>query len=74
MEDVSALVTGTTDITSVTDLFSSVAGDRGVAYSNIGADTYVFVDANKDGNFTAADDIVTKFVGVTSIAETDINF
>ena len=74
VEDVSALVTGTTDITSVADLFSSVAGDRGVAYSNIGADTYVFVDANKDGNFTAADDIVAKLVAVTSIAETDINF
>ena len=39
-----------------------------------GADLYVFVDANKDGNFTAADDIVIKLTGVTSISEADINF
>jgi hypothetical protein len=52
-----------------------VAGDRGVAFSNLGGgDTYVFVDANKDGNFTAADDIVIKLTGVTSISEADINF
>jgi len=75
VENVNAKVAGTTDLTSVVDLFSSVAGDRGVAFSNLGgADTYVFVDANKDGNFTAADDIVIKLTGVTSISEADINF
>ncbi len=75
VENVNAKVVGTTDLTSVVDLFSSVAGDRGVAFSNLGgADTYVFVDANKDGNFTAADDIVIKLTGVASISEADINF
>ena len=75
VENVNAKVIGTTDLTSIVDLFSSVAGDRGVAFSNLGgADTYVFVDANKDGNFTAADDIVIKLTGVTSISEADINF
>lgn len=75
VENVNAKVAGTTDLTSVVDLFSSVAGDRGVAFSNLGsADTYVFVDANKDGNFTAADDIVIKLAGVASISEADINF
>ena len=75
VENVNAKVAGTTDLTSVVDLFSSVAGDRGVAFSNLGGgDTYVFVDANKDGNFTAADDIVIKLTGVTSISEADINF
>jgi hypothetical protein len=75
VENVNAKVAGTTDLTSVVDLFSSVAGDRGVAFSNLGgADTYVFVDVNKDGNFTAADDIVIKLTGVASISEADINF
>lgn len=74
VENVSATVGNTTDLTSIADLFSSVAGDRGVAYTNIGADSYVFVDANKDGNFTAADDIVIKLTGITSISEVDVNF
>lgn len=74
VEDVSALVTNATDLTNVADLFSSVAGDRGVAFSVIGTDTWIFVDANKDGNFTAADDIVVKLTGVASLSEVDVNF
>lgn len=74
VENVSAIVSNTTDLTSIADLFSSVAGDRGVAYTNIGGDSYIFVDANKDGNFTAADDIAIKLTGITSISEVDINF
>ncbi len=72
--DVTSKVDATTDITSIADLFNDVAGDRAVAYTNIGADVFFFVDANKDGNFTAADDIVGKLVGVTAISEVDINF
>lgn len=72
--DVSASVTNTTDLTSIADLFAAPAGDRGLAYSTIAGDTYVFVDANKDGNFTAADDMVLKLVGVAGLSEVDVNF
>ncbi|MFZ1853016.1 MAG: hypothetical protein WAU15_12515 [Nitrosomonas sp.] len=75
VENVTAIVANnTTDLTNIADLFSSVAGDRGVAYTSIGGSSYVFVDANKDGNFTAADDVVIKLTGVASISEVDINF
>ncbi len=75
VENVTTKVTpATTDLTNIVDLFSAVAGDRGVAFTSDGTDTYVFVDANKDGNFSAADDIVIKFAGVASIGEVDINF
>lgn len=72
--DVSASVTTTTDITSIADLFDSPAGDRGVAYATDGTDSYVFIDVNKDGNFTAADDTVIELAGVTTVSETMINF
>lgn len=72
--DVSGSVDGTTDLTSITDLFDSPAGDRGVAYTSFGGNSYVFVDVNKDGNFTAADDLVVELAGVTSVSETMINF
>lgn len=72
--DVSAIVTNATDLTSIADLFAAPAGDRGLAFSNIGADTYVFVDANKDGNFSAADDLIIKLVAVTSLSEVAVNF
>lgn len=72
--DVSASVTNATDLTSIADLFAAPAGDRGLAYSAIGGNTYVFVDANKDGNFTAADDMVLKLVGVAGLSEVDVNF
>lgn len=75
--DVSAIVTNATDLTSIADLFAAPAGDRGLAFSNIGANTYVFVDANKDGNFTAADDLVIKLMGLGAaggLSEVDVNF
>lgn len=75
--DVSALVTATsTDLTSVADLFADAGGDRGVAYSIVGGNTYVFVDVNKDGNFTAAADLVVELVGVTGLGTgaTDVAF
>ena len=72
--DVSAIVTNATNLTSIADLFAAPAGDRGLAVSLIGGHTYVFIDANKDGNFTAADDSIIKLVGVAAVGETDINF
>ena len=61
----------------IADLFAAPAGDRGIAFSNAGgADLYVFVDANKDGNFTAADDLVIKLIGLgaAGLSEVDVNF
>lgn len=73
--DVSASVTNATDLTSIADLFAAPAGDRGLAFSVIAGSTYVFLDANKDGNFTAADDVIIKLAGVnTGIQEVDVNF
>lgn len=72
--DVSAKVTGATDLTSIADLFDSPAGDRGVAYTVDAGNVYAFVDANKDGNFTAADDLLVKLTGVATLSETDVNF
>ncbi|KFB67149.1 hypothetical protein [Candidatus Accumulibacter vicinus] len=73
--DVSGSVAGTTDLTSVANLFSTVAGNRGVAYTNLGgADSYVLIDVNKDGNFTAAADLIIKLVAVAAVSETLINF
>ena len=73
--DVSAIVTNATDLTSVVDLFAAPAGDRGLAYAVVGGSTYVLVDANKDGNFTAADDAIIKLAGIaTGLQEVDINF
>jgi hypothetical protein len=72
--DVSGSVNATTNLTNIADLFNSPAGDRGVASSTFGGSTYVFVDANKDGNFTAADDLLIQLTGVASISENNINF
>ncbi|PTQ97471.1 hypothetical protein C8R30_11150 [Nitrosomonas nitrosa] len=74
VSDVSGSVTAATDLTSIADLFNTPAGDRGVAYSSVGANIYAFIDANKDGNFTAADDLIVKLTGVATLSETDINF
>lgn len=46
-----------------------VAGVNGGAGS-----TYVFVDANHDGNFNAATDLVIKLAGVTNVSASDFNF
>lgn len=73
--NVSAKVAGTTDLTSIANLFQDIAGNRGVASAVVGADSYVFIDVNKDGNFTAANDIVVKLTGVnTGIVNTDVQF
>lgn len=72
---------GTVDVTSTafTTLLSSATFYqdtsntlRGIAevHSTTG-DTYLFVDTNKDGVFTAAD-LVIKFTGIASVASADI--
>lgn len=69
-----ASVEGGTFDASITDFFADAAGDRGVAFGTSGAATYIFVDANKDGNFTVADDLVIKLAGVTNFASADFAF
>lgn len=63
-----------TDLTNIPDLFLDTAGDRGVAFSEIQlplqpgeSQTVMFIDANKDGNLTAADDIVIEVMGAGAL-------
>jgi len=65
--DVSVKVSEFTDLTGIPDLFSDTAGDRGVAFLELSlggiSTTILLVDVNKDGNLTAADDIVLELMG-----------
>jgi hypothetical protein len=57
------------------DFFDTgVVVDRATAFADDGTDGYMFIDANSDGDFTQADDMVINLVGVTSLAITDISF
>ena len=56
------------------DFFSNGLVDRAVAFSTDGADGLVFVDANGDGNFTQADDMVIELTGITSFTVADVEF
>ena len=66
-----------TDLTSIPDLFSGpTAGDRGLAFSEIPlplelgvSQSFLFIDANKDGDFTAADDMMIELQGVGPLPE-----
>ena len=70
-----ASVEGGTFAMTIADFFADAAGDRGVAFGTFGAaHTYVFVDANKDGNWDASTDLAIKLVGVTDFAQTSIAF
>jgi hypothetical protein len=74
--DVSAKVpTFDTDLTNIPDLFSDAAGDRGVAFSVIPlplqpgeSQTILFIDTNKDGNLTTANDMVIEVMGAGPLA------
>jgi len=62
------------DLTSIPDLFLDTVGDRGVAFSEIQlplqpgeSQTVMFIDENKDGNFTAADDILIEVMGAGAL-------
>ena len=66
-----------TDLTSIPDLFSdSTAGDRGLAFSEIPlppalgvSQSFLFIDANKDGDFTAADDMMVELQATGTLPE-----
>lgn len=65
-------VEGGSFATSITDFFADAAGDRGVAYGTNGGATYVFVDADKDGNWSSATDVAIKLAGVIDFAVTSL--
>lgn len=67
-------VEGGSFATSITDFFADAAGDRGVAFGTNGGATYVFVDADKDGNWSSATDVAIKLAGVTDFAVTSLAF
>ena len=56
------------------DFFDDNLSDRATAFADYGIDGYLFIDANSDGDFTQADDMVINLAGVTSLAITDISF
>ncbi|PTQ86121.1 beta strand repeat-containing protein [Nitrosomonas ureae] len=66
------IVDGST--TSITDFFASGPADRGVAIGTNGGNTWVFVDANKDGNFTTGDDAVVELVAVAGVTLANFGF
>jgi hypothetical protein len=73
--NINATVAGwTTSSATITDFFVSAAVQRGVAVSSDGASTYVLVDANKDGDFSVASDLVILLSGTASVTLADIGF
>lgn len=57
---------------AATGWFSDGVSNQAVAtLSNGAGDTYVFIDANRDGNFSAANDLVIKLTGTASLAYSD---
>ncbi|QEI07164.1 DUF4214 domain-containing protein [Pigmentiphaga aceris] len=68
----------TTDLVtaeSSADFFKDGDGvTRGVVAATVGADTYVIVDANRNGLFNAENDLVIKLAGVTAIHEVSFWF
>jgi hypothetical protein len=52
--------------TAAANFFVDAGLSRGVAEAEIGGALYVFVDANKDGNWDAASDMVIKLAGVNA--------
>lgn len=76
--DVSTIVPAfDTDLTSIPDLFNDAGVDRGLAFSVIALppelpfppQSFVFMDANKDGDFTAADDMLIELHGAGPLLE-----
>ncbi len=59
---------------TIANFFTDAGGNRGTSFGTFGTDTYLFVDADKDGNFDALKDIAIKLVGVTDFSQADIDF
>ncbi|MBY0498791.1 MAG: hypothetical protein K2P74_04125 [Nitrosomonas sp.] len=67
-----SIVDGST--TSITDFFASGGVDRGVAIGTNTGNTYAFIDANKDGNFTSGEDAVVELTGVVGVTLANFGF
>jgi S-layer protein len=63
-----------TAIGTGTGFFNDGVANRALSLVTAGANSYLFVDANNDGNYTAGTDAVIKLVGITSVALTDVAF
>jgi methionine-rich copper-binding protein CopC len=51
---------------NATGFFATAAVNKGVAFAVSATDTFVFVDVNKDGNWSAAADSVLELIGTTT--------
>ncbi len=56
------------------DFFDTGVVDRAVAVANNGTDTFVFVDVNGDGDFTATSDLGIVLTGVVALDIADFTF
>jgi len=56
------------------DFFDTGVVDRATAFADDAADGFLFIDANSDGNFTEADDMMIQITGVTTFDITEIQF
>ena len=77
--DVSARVSIDDSLDSVPDLFRDEVGDRGVAFFKFSngsnsTTTFVFIDANKDGDFTATEDMFLALLGVDDLIDANFRF
>lgn len=71
-----ALVAGMVDGTTLTvaDFFNFGGSDRAVAIGTNGGNTYMFVDADGNGDYAAANDVVVELVGVTDVTLANVGF
>jgi hypothetical protein len=63
-----------TSIGTGTGFFNDGVANRALSLVTAGANSYLFIDANNDGNYTAGTDAVIKLVGVTALVLTDVAF
>ncbi|MCU6496671.1 DUF4214 domain-containing protein [Rugamonas sp. A1-17] len=57
-----------------TGFFNDGVANRALSLVTGGGNSYLFIDANNDGNYTAGTDAVIKLVGVTALVLTDVAF
>ena len=58
----------------IADFFSSAGVDRAVAWGTNGGNTYVFVDANGDGDYNTDTDLMVELTGIATVALGDFGF
>lgn len=58
----------------VADFFNSAGVDRAVAWGTNGGNTYVYVDANGDGDLNVDTDVAFELTGIATVALADFGF